>query len=194
MKKLLKRIMPDPRTILEHRHMSVFGKRIHDANLWHLNRRSASGAVAVGFFVAYMPPLAHMLVAAALAIALRVNLPLAVAAVWANNPLTLAPISYSAYAVGSWVMGVRPKGFDLHFWIDPHNWLGVLTPFLIGSLVCGVAFAALGYFGVQALWRWNLRREIALRQRRFREMRAQAMAAALVSAPVVSTPSSNRQT
>ncbi|WP_216644743.1 DUF2062 domain-containing protein [Candidatus Thiodictyon syntrophicum] len=194
MKKLLKRIMPDPRTILESRHLSVFGKRIHDANLWHLNRRSASGAVAVGFFVAYMPPFAHMLVAAALAIALRVNLPVTLAAVWLNNPLTLAPISYSAYAVGSLVMGVRPKGFDLDFWIDPHNWLGVLTPFLIGSLVCALLCAALGYFGVQALWRWTLRREIARRRQRYQQMRAQVIAAALVSAPVVSTPSSNRQT
>ncbi len=174
--------------------MSVFGKRIHDANLWHLNRRSAAGAVAVGFFVAYMPPVAHMLASAALAIALRVNLPLTLAAVWVNNPLTLAPISYSGYAVGSLMMGVRPKGFDLDFWIDPHNWLGVLTPFLIGSLVCAVVFAALGYFGVQALWRWNLRREIARRQQHYQEMRAQAITAAMVSEPVVSTPSPNRQT
>ncbi len=174
--------------------MSVFGKRIHDPNLWYLNRRSACGGVAVGFFVTYMPPVAHMLVAAALSILFRVNLPLAVALVWVSNPLTIPPMFYFAYLVGSWITGVPAKGFDLDFWTDPHNWLGVLTPLALGMVVCAFAFAAVGYFGTQALWRWNLRREIERRRQRYREMRNQEMVAALASEPVVSTPSSSRQT
>ena len=194
MKKLLKRIMPDPGTILENRYLSVFGKLLHDPNLWHLNRRSASGAVAVAFFITYLPPVGHMLVAAALSILFRVNLPVAVAVVWISNPLTIPPMFYFAYVVGSWMTGVPAKGFDLDFWTTPHNWLGVLAPLGLGMTVCAFAFAAVGYFGTQALWRWNLRRQIAQRRKRYREMRAQAMVAAPASDPVVSTPSSSRQT
>jgi len=181
--------MPDPRIILENRYMGVFGKRLHDANLWHLNRRSASGGVAVACFVNYMPPVAHMLVAAALAILFRVNLPIAVALVWISNPLTIPPMFYFAYLVGSWMMGVPAKGFDLDFWTTPGNWLGVLEPLALGMVVCAFSFAAVGYFGTQALWRWSLRRAIERRRRRYLEM-----AAAAGALPVVSTPSSNRQT
>ena len=82
MKKWLKRIMPAPRTLRENRWLSVFGKLLHDPNLWYLNRRSAAGAFAVGFFMMYMPPIGQMGLAAAAAIVVRVNLPLAVALVW----------------------------------------------------------------------------------------------------------------
>ena len=189
MKKKLKRIMPDPWTLRENRYISVFGRWLHDPSLWHLNRRSAAGAFGVGLFVAILPPVGHMLIAAALAILLRVNLPLSVALVWVSNPLTIPPISYIAYAIGSLVMGERPKGFDLAFWIEPHNWLHVLTPFLIGSVLFGLAVGTAGYFGVQYLWRRNLRRQIAHRRARYREMAASA-----ASGSVTSTPSSSRQT
>ncbi len=42
-KKLLKRFMPDPRAIREHKYLRIFGPLVHDPNLFHLNRRSASG-------------------------------------------------------------------------------------------------------------------------------------------------------
>ena len=193
-RRLLKRIMPHPSIILDNRYMAVFGRRIHDPNLWHLNRRSASGAVAVACFITYMPPVAHMLSAAALSVVFRVNLPLAVAVVWISNPLTIPPMFYFAYAVGSWMTGVAPKGFDLDFWMTPHTWLAVLTPLGLGMVVCAFAFAAVGYYGTQALWRWSLRREIAQRRERYLEMRTQEMAEALGSESVVSTPSSSRQT
>ncbi|WP_295392486.1 DUF2062 domain-containing protein [uncultured Thiodictyon sp.] len=194
LRRLLKRIMPHPSMILDNRYMSVFGKRIHDPNLWHLNRRSASGAVAVACFICYLPPVGHMFTAAALSMLFRVNLPLAVAMVWISNPVTIPPMFYFAYAVGSWMMGVAPKGFDLEFWTTPHNWLAVLTPLGLGMTVCAFSFAAVGYYGTQALWRWSLRREIAQRRERYLEMRTQEMAAALASESVVSTPSSSRQT
>ena len=54
-KKLIKRYMPDHRQIREHKHLQLFGSLLHDPNLWHLNRRSAAGAFAVGLFVRLYP-------------------------------------------------------------------------------------------------------------------------------------------
>jgi hypothetical protein len=99
-KKLIKRYLPDHQTLRTHRHLQVFGARLHDPNLWHLNRRSASGAFAVGLFVAFIPLPLQMLLAAALAIVTQVNLPVSVALVWITNPVTMPPIFYFCYRVG----------------------------------------------------------------------------------------------
>ena len=169
MKKWLKRIMPPSREIKEHRQLtSVFGTLLHDPNIWHLNRRSASGAFAVGLFVMYLPPVGQMFIAAAAAIWLRVNLPISVALVWLSNPLTIPPMFYFAYRLGCWLTGTEAHGFDVRFWIDWHNWLTVMSPLMIGSLICATVCSAAGYFGIQAVWRWNLRRQIERRRERWR--------------------------
>ena len=181
--------MPHPRTILENRHLSVFGRLLHDPNLWYLNRRSAAGAFGVGLFVMYMPPVGQMFVAAAAAIALRVNLPISVALVWITNPLTMPPMYYFAYLVGSQIVGSPSSGFSMEFWMDWHNWVAVLAPLGVGMLVCATVCSTAGYFGVQALWRWNLMRQIRHRKERYRAMAAEGSS----SSAGLSAPSSKRQ-
>ena len=55
--------MPDHQKIKENKWMRVFGPLIHESNLWHLNRRSAKGAFAVGLFFAFWPVPFQMLLA-----------------------------------------------------------------------------------------------------------------------------------
>jgi len=169
-KKWLKQVTPDRGKIHGHKHLRVFGNLLHDPNLWHLNRRSVSGAAALGLFVMYLPPVGQMLVAAAGAIALRVNLPIAVSLVWITNPITMPPMYYFSYRLGAWLLGRDPHidAFEMKFWLDWHNWVDILIPLTVGSLVCGIACAALGYFAVQAIWRWKLMRQIRKRKERLR--------------------------
>ncbi len=184
--------MPSPRSIRENRRFSVFGKLLHDPNLWHLNRRSAAGAFGVGLFMMYMPPIGQMFMAAAAAIVLRVNLPISVALVWITNPLTIPPMFYFAYLVGCAILGAPAVGFSLAFWGDWRNWVAVLAPLALGMLICASVCSAAGYLGIQALWRWNLAREIRHRKQRF-----QAMARPTTDAPDGAKPripSSRRQT
>lgn len=184
-KQWLKRVTPDRAKIREHKHLRVFGTLLHDPNLWHLNRRSVSGAFAVGMFVMYLPPLGQMLIAAAGAILFRVNLPVSVSLVWISNPLTIPPMYYSAYLLGSWILGVPVTGFDLEFWLEWRNWLNLLAPLTVGCLVCAAVCSALGYLTVQALWRWKLARQIRIRRARYRSA---------VSVSGAKTPSSKSQT
>jgi uncharacterized protein len=184
--------MPSPRAIRENRSFSVFGKLLHDPNLWHLNRRSAAGAFAVGLFVMYMPPVGQMFMAAAAAIWLRVNLPISVALVWITNPLTIPPMFYFAYLVGCRILGAPSAEFRLEFWAEWRNWVAVLEPLALGMLICAAVCSAAGYFGVQALWRWNLMREIRHRKARYRAMADPA--ATTSPGSEASTPSSSRQT
>ena len=183
MKKWLKRVMPTQAQMHGNRFVRIFGTLLHDPNLWHLNRRSVANAVAVGLFVMYLPPLGHTAIAAALAIRLRVNLPIAVTLVWISNPLTIPAMYYFAYVLGCWVLGIPPAGFSVQFWFDWHNWLGILEPMLIGCLICASVCALVGYVTIRILWRWRVARQVERRRARYREL----------FAALDKTPSSSRQ-
>jgi uncharacterized protein (DUF2062 family) len=189
-KHLIKRITPDHKLIREHRHLRIFGRRLHDANLWHLNRRSASGGFAVGLFFAFVPLPFQMLFAAGAAIVLRVNLPLSVVLVWATNPITIPPLFYVAYLIGAWVL--RRPATELEFELSI-DYLGdglgeVWAPLLLGSLLCGAFSAVVGYSVIRGLWRWRVVQH--LRQRKARIARSSlARAVRNVSHSEHSTPS-----
>lgn len=183
MKKWLRRVMPTPAQVHDNRFVNIFGTLLHDPNLWHLNRRSVANAAAVGLFVMYLPVPVQSLIAAAVAIWLRVNLPIAMALVWISNPLTSPPMYYFAYVLGCWVLGIPFAGFDPAFWLDWHHWLDLLAPLLIGCLICSSLCALLGYVAVRLLWRWRVVRHLERRRARYRDL----------FATVDNTPSSSRQ-
>jgi len=116
----------------------------------------------------YLPPLGQLLIAAAGAIAFRVNLPISVALVWITNPVTIPPMYYFAYLAGSWLLGTPVQTFCVEYWLEWRNWLDILAPLTVGGLVCGAVCSALDYLAVQAVWRWNLVRRIRLRRMRYR--------------------------
>lgn len=167
-RKLIKRFMPDHRKIRDNKSLKIFGPVIDNANLWHLNRRSARGAFAVGLFFAFMPVPFQMLLAAAVAIIIRVNLPLSVALVWISNPFTMPPLFYGAYKVGEMLLG--PSGHEFAFEIS-WEWiaasLSTIGPtFLFGCLVCGLVLGTAGYFGIDWLWRYSVNRSWKTRHSR----------------------------
>lgn len=147
--------MPDHDKIRKHKHLQMFGQVLHDPALWHLNRHSVARGFLVGVFVAFIPLPGQMIIAAALAIVGRANLPISVALVWLTNPLTIPPVFYSAYQLGTWIMGIPEQGFSFELsW----QWLGqsmgeIWQPLFLGSMVCGVAGGILGYTGIQWMWR-----------------------------------------
>lgn len=169
-KKFLKRYTPDHAKLREHKHLQIFGDRLHNPNLWHMNRRSVSGAFAVGLFNAAIPVPFQMLLAAAGAILFRVNLPISVALVWVTNPLTMPPLFYIAYLVGAWVLDV-PLVFSQNDFQLSWEWLGeqllqVWEPFLLGCAILAVVGAAAGYVFIRLLWRFHV--VIQWRKRRHR--------------------------
>lgn len=150
--------MPDHDKIRNHRHLRLFGTLLHDPNLFHLNRRSVSGAFGVGLFMAFVPVPFQMVLAAAAAIALRVNLPISVGLVWITNPVTMPPMFYFAYKVGAWVLRIPPREFSFEM---SYDWLGselaaIWPPFLLGCFICGLTAALAGYCLMRGFWRWHV--------------------------------------
>lgn len=167
-KKLIQRFLPDHKSVKELKALKVFGSLLHDANLWHLNRKSACGAFGVGLFFAFWPVPFQMWLAAALAIPLRVNLPVSVATVWITNPFTMPPIFYGAYLVGTTVVGTPTSNFEFELsWQWVVQSMGTIGPaFLLGCLICGIVFGTVGYVALNTLWRFSVRKAWQQRQHR----------------------------
>jgi len=157
-RKFIRRYLPDHKTIRDNQSIQFLGSWLHEPNLWHLNRRSASGAVAVGLFCAFLPIPFQMVAAAIGAIMFRVNLPISVVGVWITNPITIPPIFYFNYLVGETLMGMEPLPLDFELTAEwfvaeiAHIW----QPLLLGSLVMATIMSALGYFVVRGLWRLHI--------------------------------------
>jgi len=166
LKKLIKQYVPNKEAISKHKYLQIFGRSLYEPNLWHLNRRSVSGAFAVGLFWAFIPIPFQMVTAAATAIPTRVNLPISVALVWITNPLTMPPMFYSTYTVGTWILNEPLQEIEFELTVD---WLmnsigNVWQPLYLGSLVCAIIAATLGYAIMRAYWRWHVTTQFAKRR------------------------------
>ncbi len=171
MKNLLRSFMPDHQTVRHHRALAFLGTLLHDPQIFHLTRHSAAGGMAAGLFCAFFPIPGHMIFAAIAAIGFRVNLPVAVAAVWVTNPLTIPPIFYLAYRLGSAFLDHPVERVNFEFTI---NWLTttfvhIWPPLVTGSLILAITSAALGYAAVRVLWRLAVVMKVRERRRRRKE-------------------------
>ena len=160
-RRLFKRYMPDPTSIREHKSLRFLGKLLHDPNLWHLNRHSVARAMAVGLFAAFLPIPAQMLVAAALAVMVRGNMPIAVSLVWLTNPITMPAVFFCTYQAGAFLMDVPARHLpDELTWEWISGELSTLwQPFLLGSVVVGLVLGIIAYFLVMLYWRWWVARQ-----------------------------------
>ncbi len=164
-RKHFRKYLPDAGRVRSHRMIAMFGSLLHHHNLWHLNRESVAGGVAIGLFAGLVPGPFQMLVAALLAVPLRKNLPVALLTTLYTNPFTIVPLYLLAYEYGKLVLGadqraaaVAPFQMDWSHLLDSlrglTEWsLSLGKPLAVGLPALAVTFAALGYFGVHLAWR-----------------------------------------
>ncbi len=167
-RKLIKKFMPHPRHITENKWISKLGPRIQDPSIWHINRRSVSGAVALGMFCAFIPVPFQMLIAAVGAILFRVNILISVPMVWVSNPVTMPPLFYFCYRVGLWVLNTPDKGFEfeLSFHWLANELLYIWQPFLLGCFIVGSICSLLGFGAIRLLWRYQVAKHLKHRKSR----------------------------
>lgn len=159
-KELLKKYMPNPETIKNHKNLQFLGEKLHDPNLWHLNRRSVTMAVAIGLFCAWIPTPTQMAIAAFAAVYLRANLPISVALVWITNPITMPPLYYFAYLIGLSVLNLPSAEFSMDSILSGE----ILFPFLTGCLIMGIICSVIGYFGSNYFWSYSTNKKWLNRQ------------------------------
>jgi uncharacterized protein (DUF2062 family) len=171
---LLRRLLPFTRSIRGDRKLSrIFGRLLHDPNLWHLNRYSVAWGVSVGLFMAFVPVPFQMLLAIAAAVMISANIPVAVVLVWVSNPITVAPLFFAAYKFGAWLLAETPEKIKFEISIDwvVTQLVEIWQPFLLGCFVLGLASAAIGHAAVRIIWRIHVVQSWQLRGRRLMERR-----------------------
>jgi len=164
-RKFFRKYLPDAAAIRSHRHIARFGTWLQHPNLWHLNRDSVAGAVAIGLFAGLVPGPLQMITAALLAIPLRKNLPVALLVTLYTNPFTIVPLYLAAYGYGTLLLGsnhaapaVAPFEMDwTNWWASMRalaDWtLSLGKPLAVGLVALALTLAALGYAAVQLGWR-----------------------------------------
>jgi uncharacterized protein (DUF2062 family) len=139
-----------------------------------MTRRSVPRGAAVGLLVAVIIPFMHTIIAALLAIPTRANVAVAAVCTLVVNPLTIPPMYYAAYRIGSWELRhdatiVDPAAAErfsselsrLLFWIHHAS-----APIAVGILTIAVVTSAIGYVAASLIWsswsrsRWQRRREL----------------------------------
>ena len=156
------RHIPTRETIDDYRLLRPFAPHLRHPSLWRLNRRSVPRGVAVGLFVAIIIPFMHTFIAALLAIPTRANVAVAAIFTLVVNPLTIPPMYYAAYRIGSWELHhegplVDPAAAErlsgelsrALFWI--HHASG---PIALGILTMAIGIAIAGYLLASLAWRY----------------------------------------
>jgi len=158
----LTRHIPTRDTVHHYRLLRPFSRHLTHASLWRMTRRSVPRGVALGLFVAVIIPFMHTILAALLAIPTRANVAVAAVFTLLVNPLTIPPMYYAAYRIGSWELHhdatlVNPAAAErfsseisrLLFWIHQAS-----APIALGILTIAVAAATVGYLSSSLVWRW----------------------------------------
>lgn len=177
-RKLLRKFLPDSDAVRANKHLAWLARWpwLNHPNLWHLNRDSVAGGLAIGLFAGLVPGPLQMLTAALIAIPMKKNLPVALATTLYTNPLTIAPLYLLAYGYGRLLLGagrhpaeLPPYEWDWTNWIDSaqalvHWAIALGKPLAVGLVALALTLAALGYAAVQVGWRvyvalaWRRRR------------------------------------
>lgn len=168
-RKFFRKYLPDADAVRASRVGGLFGRWLHEPNLWHLNRRSVAGGVAIGLFCGLIPGPLQMLAALALAVPLRKNIPVALITTLYTNPITIVPLYWIAYEYGQLLLGATAQGAAA---FEPFQWdwwdiggsfrgfvawtLGLGKPLGVGLLALALTLAALGYLGVKLAWRLHV--------------------------------------
>jgi len=174
----LRRWLPTPQQAQSHRWLRWLGPALHHPRLWHLSRRGVALGVAIGIFFGLLIPIAQIPMSAVVAVALRANVPSAMASTLVTNPVTFPPVYYAAWKLGGWLLGEDTRGpapvpaavapaADTSDTAAPAPWLvrtwravtGVGKPLLLGLAIFAVAGGLLVYALIQIGWAWRVRRK-----------------------------------
>lgn len=164
----LRRLLPNRRQLRQSRWLTWLGPRLHNPVLWRWSRHEVALGAALGVFFSLTLPLAHMPLAAGASVLLRANIPTALATTWITNPVTVGPLYYAAYRIGTRLVGPADAVPDVEAAIpDPaldaspdsrgehrlrHGLAHVGKPLLAGMAVMATAASLAAYALITALW------------------------------------------
>ena len=161
LKKLFLKLVPAPYKLRRYTAIRLFGRWTDESRLWQLDRHAVSRAAAIGIYAAMVPLPGQIFIAIALAILFRANLPLSVALIFITNPLTMPPIFYGAYKLGTVLIGYEPLvvKFETSWTWFTQNLDDIWLPLFIGSQLIGFVIGLASYFIVSTIWKNTINKQ-----------------------------------
>ena len=168
LKRRLRKWIPTPGKLRQHRSLKMFGSWVEETHLWQLSRTTTAKAFAIGLYCAMLPVPGQMIISTALAIVFSANIPLSFSLIFITNPLTMPAIYFAAYKLGAWILGTEPLDveFEASWTWFTQSLDEIWIPLLVGSQVMGLICAVLGYWLIDTMWRNAIRRQWKARQKR----------------------------
>jgi uncharacterized protein (DUF2062 family) len=163
-RRFLYRVLPGHERIAQQRLPITLVSLLGDSRLWHFGRRSVMRGAGVGMFIAFIPLPFQMVLVVMASVWLRVNLPVAFAAIFITNPLTMVPVFYLNYRLGAWMLGTPALEHLETLSLDRATELlgQVWLPLCTGSLVIATCAGFGGMLLTDQLWKffilWKRRR------------------------------------
>lgn len=156
----LRALIPDRKQLLANRWLAPLRPFLDHPKLWHWSRRGVAQGVAIGLFFGLLIPFAQIPISAAAAVALRANLPAAVASTLITNPLTFAPLYFGAYHLGMLLTGVTTAPADAMpdaSFLERIQALGM--PLIVGLGSMAIIVGVVSYLVITLAWQLHVRRK-----------------------------------
>ena len=167
-KNWIKDHIPTAESVQNSNEVKGFKSHFKASCFWSYDRQPVAKGVAAGLAGSVIPGF-QFFYAAILVFILRGNLPIALVSTLVTNPVTVVPITYFTYYIGTLIMGNGKSDFVLHefewdfssfhaFWANVSAWgLQFGKAFFIGVPVVSISLGIIGYFGSLLVWRiWRL--------------------------------------
>ncbi|HIG40460.1 MAG: DUF2062 domain-containing protein [bacterium] len=163
-----KKYLPTKDQLRNTRSLKFLGEVMFEPNLWHFNRHSVSYAALIGIFCCFLPMPFQMVPCVILVVWVRCNMPLAIGLVWISNPVSMPPMMYFTYRIGTWILDTPRLGEDVEIsaqWLTSQ--LSVIwQPLLLGSFVTGLTLGTTAFILVRIYWRWKVKKDWSMRKLR----------------------------
>ena len=167
-KKFLQSWLPSPQKMAQMRLIQMMGKYALNPKIWYINRHAVSKAVLIGTFWGLLPIPFHSLFIIVFVIVFNANLPIGLILSWLSNPLTMIPIIWSGFWIGSHIYQVHMINkkmllgvlHQIEHWVTSfghaHVDLSLAKILLTGLVVESAVAAIVAYIITLLFWRLHV--------------------------------------
>ena len=131
---------------------------MREPRYWGIRRRTVVPAFSLGLFLSFLPLVGQPIIGTLIAIAIRINIPIAfVTPLIIGLPLTPV-LYYSSHWFGAWLLGMPSQAFSFEWswgWLST-TLANLWKPMLLGGFTLGIIAAVLSYVIVDAMWRLSI--------------------------------------
>lgn len=117
-----------------------------------VNRKAITRGLLVGIFWAFIPMPFQMLAVVLCTPFFKFNIPIAIAAVWLSNPVTMPFMYYIEYLTGNFILGKEALSVELSAGWFRDNIGDIFIPLYVGTLFYAITVSTLVFYIVDWLW------------------------------------------